>query len=315
MEEKNEHHHEHEHHHDLRALSIKRLWWAMIINAIFLAVEIIGGILTNSLALLADAGHMFTDVGALALAICVAHLVKRPATPNRTFGLLRAEVLGAFVNGATLVFIVGLVFWEAFRRFGHPHTIEGPLMLGVALVGLMANLGSSLILARDREKNVNVQGAFFHMVADTLGSIGVIVAGIVIWATGWYPIDLIASIAIGLLILWSSWGFLKRTMNILLEATPEHIDYKEVKEALEGLDHIDQVHDLHIWTITSGMPVISAHIGLASCCCDTNHWQECLGAAQKLLKERFGITHTTLQVEPSVESCENECRFFKEEEK
>ena len=316
MEYSGEHHHEHNHNHDLRALSLKRLWWALIINAIFLAVEIAGGILTNSLALLADAGHMFTDVGALALAICVGHLAKRPSTPNRTFGFLRAEVLGAFVNGATLVLIVGFVFWEAFRRFGHPpHAIEGPLMLGVALVGLMANLGSSLILARDREKNVNIQGAFFHMVADTLGSVGVIVAGIVIWATGWYPIDLIASIVIGLLILWSSWGFLKRTMNILLEATPEHIDYAEVKEALEGLDHIDRVHDLHIWTITSGMPVISAHIGLASCCCDTNHWQECLGTAQKLLKERFGITHTTLQVEPSGDSCETECRLFEEEEK
>lgn len=314
MEDSSERHHTHNHNHDLRALSIKRLWWALIINAIFLAVEIMGGILTNSLALLADAGHMFTDVGALALAICVGHLAKRPSTPNRTFGLLRAEVLGAFVNGATLVLIVGLIFWEAIRRFGHPHAIEGPPMLGVALVGLMANLGSSLILARDRKKNVNIQGAFFHMVADTLGSVGVIVAGVVIWATGWHPIDLLASIAIGLLILWSSWGFLKRTMNILLEATPEDINYEEVKEALEGMDHIDRVNDLHIWTITSGMPVISAHIGLASCCCDTNHWQECLGTAQKLLKERFGITHTTLQVEPSRDSPKKECCLFKEED-
>lgn len=148
------------------------------------------------------------------------------------------------------------------------------------------------------------------MVADALGSVGAMVAGLVIWFTGWYPIDSIASIVIGLLILWSSWDFIKRTTNILLEATPEDIDYAEVKHALESLEHIDQVHDLHIWTITSGMPVISAHISLASCCCDTNHWQECLAEAQQLLKNRFGITHTTLQVEPSQDSCEAECRLF-----
>jgi cobalt-zinc-cadmium efflux system protein len=302
--------HGHDHRGELRALSQRRLWWALSINAVFLLVELVGGILTHSLALLADSGHMFTDVAALGLALFVAHLAKRPATAERTFGLLRAEVLGAFINGAILMLIVGLIFWESFRRFGHPETIDGPAMLFVAILGLMANLASAMILAKGREENVNMQGAFLHMVADALGSVGAILAGLVIWLSGWYPVDSIASIVIGLLILWSSWDFIKRTVNILLEATPEHIDYEEVKDALESLEHVDRVHDLHIWTITSGMPVISAHMRLASCCCDINHWQDCLGEAQRLLEDRFGITHTTLQIESSQESSEAACHFF-----
>lgn len=303
------HDHDHDHHHDLRFLSYNRLWWALIINLVFLAVEIVGGILTNSLALLADAGHMLTDVGALALALFVAHIARRPATPDRTFGLLRAEVLGAFVNGATLVLIVGLIFWEAWERLGHIKEIDGPFMLIVAVLGLLANVASAMILAKGREENVNVRGAFLHMVADALGSLGAIAAGVVIWTTAWYPVDSIASIVIGLLILWSSWGFLKQTMNILLEATPENIDFIEVKKALEDMEHIDEVHDLHIWTITSGMPILSGHITLSSCCSETNHWQECLAEAQKILKDRFGIEHTTLQVEPCGASCNSECLF------
>jgi cobalt-zinc-cadmium efflux system protein len=307
--------HDHDHHHDLHTTSYKRLWGALIINIIFLAVEIIGGIITNSLALLADAGHMLTDVGALGLAIFVAHMAKRQATPERTFGLLRAEVLGAFVNGATLVLIVGLIFWEAWKRLGHVREVDGPLMLSVATIGLLANIGSAVILAKGRERNVNIRGAFLHMVADALGSFGAIVAGAVIWTTGWFPIDSIASLVIGLLILWSSWGFLKQTMNILLEATPENIDYLEVKKSLEGMEHIEAVHDLHIWTITSGMPVLSAHLSLSSCCSDTAHWQDCLSKAQQLIRDRFGIEHTTLQVEPCVASCEQECQLVEDTRK
>ena len=319
MTESNEHKHNHaddhgrynDHglNHDLRAMSYQRLLWALIINLVFLVIEVVGGILTNSLALLADAGHMVIDVAALALALFVGRIATRPATPTRTFGLLRAEVLGAFVNGATLVLIVGLIFWEAWKRLGQVKEIDGPFMLLVAVLGLLANLGSAVILAKARETNVNVRGAYLHMVADVLGSIGAIIAGAVIWTTAWYPVDSIASIVIGLLILWSSWGFLKETMNILLEATPEHIDFMEVKRALEEMEHIDEVHDLHIWTITSGMMILSAHIYLSSCCTETNHWQECLADAQKLLKERFGIEHTTLQVETCGASCGAECRL------
>ena len=301
-------HEGHDHAHDLQNLSTKRLWWALWINLIFLIVEVIGGIVTNSLALLADAGHMLTDVAALALALVVAWLARKPSSGARTFGLLRAEVLGAFVNGATLVLIVGLIIREAWARIGNPEPIDGPLMLAVATAGLIANLASAWILSGSREDNVNVEGAFLHMVADALGSVGAIIAGAVIWLFGWYLIDPIASVVIGLLILWSSWGLLKRTMNILLEATPEGLDYYEVKEALESLEHIDSVHDLHIWTITSGKPLLSAHISLSQSCCDENHWHQCLKKAEAVLSERFGITHTTLQIEPTGESCrDGEC--------
>lgn len=299
----------HDHTHDLKNTLYSRLWWAFFINLVFLIIEVIGGLLVNSLALLADAGHMLTDVGALALAIFVAHLAKRAATPNRTFGFLRAEVLGAFINGATLVLIVGFIFYEAWRRIGMVQEIDGPVMMIIALFGLIANILSAVMLAKGNEENVNIRGAFLHMIADALGSVGAMIAGIIIITTGWQPADTIASIIIGLLILWSSFGFLKQTINILLEATPENIDYLEVKRTLEEMEHIEAVHDLHIWTITSGMPVLSAHIRLASCCTDTNHWQGCINDANRLLKERFGIEHTTLQVEPYDDTCTQECQM------
>jgi cobalt-zinc-cadmium efflux system protein len=311
VDDKNEHGHDHHDHrnHVKSGFSYQRMWWALIINLVFLAVEVIGGILTNSLALLADAGHMTTDVGALVLALLMAHISRRPATPERTFGLLRAEVLGAFVNGAALVLIVGLIFWEAWKRLGNVSHIDGPFMLVIAFLGFLANLASALILAKGSRENINMHGAFLHMVADAMGSIGAIIAGSVIWLTGWYPVDSLASVVIGLLILWSSWGFLRETMNILLEATPGNIDFLEVKAALEAIEHIEEVHDMHIWTITSGMPVLSAHVSLSSCCSETTHWQECLVEAQKLLKDRFGIEHTTLQVEGVNSLCEKSCGF------
>lgn len=302
----------HDHRRDLKSASYSRLWWAFAINLVFLIVEVIGGILTNSLALLADAGHMLTDVGALALAIFVAFLARKPATPGKTYGLLRAEVLGAFINGATLVIVVGIILWEAWKRLGINQDIDGPVMVVIAIFGLLANVASAFVLAKGREENVNIKGAFLHMIADALGSVGAIIAGLVIWITGWFPIDTIASIVIAILILWSTWGFLKQTINILLEATPDNIDYMDVKNSLENMEHIDTVHDLHIWTITSGMPVLSAHIKLSSCCSDTDHWQNCLNDAQKLIREKFGIDHTTLQIEPGDDSCEQECQLVKE---
>ncbi len=293
-------HYGHSHHHtqEMRSLTINRLWLALGINAVFFVLEVVGGIVTHSLALLADAGHMLTDVAALLLAIFVATLAGRPPTPRRTYGLLRAEVLGAFVNGAALVVIVGFIFLEAFRRIGHTPEINGPLMLFIAVLGLGANAASAWVLFGRRNENINLKGAFLHMTADALGSVGAIVAGLVIWTTGWKLIDPIASIVIGLLILWSGWGLISRTMNILLEATPEDIDYDEVKQALLDIEHVTGVDDLHIWTITSGIPSLSAHISLKPDCSDTTHWQMCLDDARVMLNERFGIEHSTLQFEP-----------------
>lgn len=293
----------------MRALSRKLLFWALFINLAFLIVEVVGGIITNSLALLADAGHMLTDVAALTLALVVSYLAAKPATAEKTYGLLRAEVLGAFINGASLVLIVGLILREAWLRIGTTPEIDAPLMMAVAVAGLIANLVSAFILNKGDKDNVNVRGAFLHMVADALGSVGAIVAGVVIWTTGWTLIDPIASAVISALILWSGWGLLKRTINILLEATPENIDYHEVKQALECLENVESVHDLHIWTISSGVPILSAHISLPAQCFNSQTWSQCLESARDLLEERFGIKHTTIQVEPPKGEEEKQCRL------
>jgi cobalt-zinc-cadmium efflux system protein len=293
------HEHDHDgHRHDLRSLTRRRLWIALAVNAVFLVVEIAGGILTNSLALLADAGHMLTDVAALVLAIVVAHLAERPPSPRHTFGLLRAEVLGAFANGAFLVLIVGFVFTEAWRRFGTAQEVDAIPMIVVAMFGLGANMVSAWVLFGSRNENVNLEGAYLHMFGDALGSVGAVTAGIVILLTGRTFIDPLVSIGIGLVILWSSLGLIRKTITILLEATPEGIDYDEIRTALLAVDHVTDVRDLHIWTISSGIPALSAHLNLEAACSDTTHWQVCLRDTQNLLRKRFGIVHTTLQFEP-----------------
>ena len=290
--------HAHDHNHYLRINTKKRLRIALAINALFMVIEIAGGIITHSLALLADAGHMLTDVAALMLALFVTILAEREPTPQRTYGLLRAEVLGAFVNGAALFVIVGMIFLEAWRRIGVVQEIDGLLMLIVAVAGLAANVASAWVLYRGSGENLNMRGAFLHMIADALGSVGAIIAGAVILITAWTPIDPVVSIVIGILILWSSWGLITQTINILLESTPENIDYGEVKQALLNIEHVTDVHDLHIWTIASGIPSLSAHLSLEPQCSDSSHWYVCLKNAQTMLHERFDIVHSTLQFEP-----------------
>lgn len=292
-------HENHGHGAHLRAVSRRRLRWSMGIILVFLLVEVIGGLLTGSLALLADAGHMLTDLLALAVAIFVGYLAERPATPERTFGFLRAEVIGAFLNGATLILVVGLIFREAIGRFLHPAEVAGAGMLGVAVAGLAANLASAWVLSGSRKENINIEGAFVHMLADTLGSLGAVGAGIVILATGWLPADPLASVLIGLLILWSSIGLLRRTLAILIQATPPHLDFHEIQAALEANEHVAAVHDLHIWAVTPGFPILTANIWLKPMCSDPACWQECLRDLQNTLNERFGIDHATLQLEPA----------------
>lgn len=289
----------HDHGEELRRVSRRRLWIALGIIASFLIVEIIGGLVTGSLALLADAGHMLTDATALALAIFVSHLAKRPATPERTFGFLRAEVIGAFVNGAMLILVVGLIVREAVSRVLHPAEVQGSGMLVVAFAGLAANLASAWVLMGSRKENINIEGAFTHMIADALGSVGAIAAGVIILLTGWMPADPLVSLVIGGLILWSSVGLLRRTLAILIHATPENLDFREILEALESNDHVAAVHDLHIWSVTSGFPVLTATIWLKPDCTSPLCWRGALREMQTMLHDRFGIEHVTLQLEPA----------------
>lgn len=285
--------HDHHHHHgraDKRPLMI-----ALAITGTFMVVELIGGLVTGSLALLADAGHMATDAASLALALFAIWLAQRPATPQRSFGFARAEVLAALTNAATLVAISLFIFWEAFRRIGEPPEVDSGPMLVVAIIGLVANIAAAWVLSRGggHEHNLNTRGAFLHVMGDLLGSVGAIVAAIVMLTTGWYLADPILSAGIGLLILWSSWRLLKETVEVLLEATPKDISPGEVSAAMSDVPGVAGVHDLHIWTVTSGFIALSAHVEVE----EMESWNRTLVQLTDMVRDRFGVAHVTLQPE------------------
>ena len=268
---------------------------ALAITAVFLVAEVIGGLLTNSLALLADAGHMATDVAALALALFAVWLARRPATPERSFGFYRVEILAALTNAATLIAISFYIFWEAYQRLGEPPEVDSGPMLIVAIAGLAANAASAWVLMRGggHEENLNTRGAFLHVIGDMLGSVGAIAAALIMLATGWYLADPILSAGIGLLILWSSWRLLRESVEVLLEATPAQIDAREVQQAVAGVTGVVGVHDLHVWTVTSGLVAMSAHVEVTG----ARDWHDVLDDLSNLLRDRFGIVHVTLQPE------------------
>ncbi len=284
--------------HTHRAGSRRALGLVLALTVAYTVAEIVGGLLTGSLALLADAGHMLGDSAALALALGAAWLATRPATPERSFGFRRAEILAALANGLALVAIAIWVFVEAVRRLDDPPHVLGGWMLLVAVLGLGVNVAAAVILARTAEENLNVQAAFRHVLADLAGSVGVAVAAIVILVTGWQQADAIAGLAIALLILASSWTILRDSVAILLEATPASIDAEEVGRRMAGAEGVVEVHDLHIWTITSGFPALSAHVLVRGG--DDCHARR--RELEHLLASEFGLTHTTLQVEHAGES-------------
>lgn len=287
--------HDHQHNHRTERVAIRPLQIALLITAGFMIVEIIGGLITNSLALLADAGHMLTDVAALALALFAIWLARRPATPERSYGFLRAEVLAAFFNAVTLVVMSIFIFMEAFRRFGEPPEVESGPMLAVAFAGLGANVASAWVLSREggHQHNLNTRGAFLHVIGDMLGSVGAIVAALVMMGTGWYLADPILSTIIGALILRSAWLLLRESVDVLLESTPRGIKSGEVRDALIDVDGVCGVHDLHIWTVTSGLDSISAHVQVN----DTRDWNDVCVDLTDTVRDRFGISHVTLQPE------------------
>jgi cobalt-zinc-cadmium efflux system protein len=281
------------HRHDHRAGSRRALGIVLVLTVAFTGVEIAGGLLTGSLALLADAGHMLGDSAALALALGAAWLAMRPATPERSFGFRRAEILAALANGLALVAIAIWVFVEALRRLDDPPQILGGWMLVVALIGLGVNLAAAGILTRSADESLNVQAALRHVFADIAASMGVAVAALVVITTGWRQADPLAGLAIALLILASSWTILRDSVAILLESTPAGIDAEEVGRRMAEAEGVVEVHDLHIWTITSGFPALSAHVLVRAG--DDCHLRR--RELQELLAREFRLEHTTLQVE------------------
>lgn len=271
----------------------RALLLVLVLTTTYMVAEVVAGVLTGSLALLADAGHMISDSGSILLALVAISLAGRPATSKRSFGYKRAEILAALVNGATLVAISLWIFIEAARRLSNPPDVAGRWMLVVALGGVIINLTGAAILARAGRESLNMQAAFRHVIADLLGSCGVIVAAVVILTTGWVYVDPLISVLIGVLVLGSSWGVIRDSVSILLESTPRGIDASEVRQKMVSLPGVDSVHDLHIWTITSGFPALAAHVLVGV-------GEDCHGRRRELeqmLEHEFRIDHTTLQVD------------------
>jgi cobalt-zinc-cadmium efflux system protein len=271
-----------------RALAI-----TLALTASFTVAEVFGGLLTGSLALLADAGHMLSDNLSLGVALFAAWIAGRPGTPERSFGYKRAEIFAALANGVTLVAISIWIFVEALSRLREPPEILGGPMLAIAALGLLVNAVGAIVLSRSGGDNLNMQGALRHVIADALGSLGTIAAGLTIVLTGWRYADPLASVAIAALILASSWALLRDSTNVLLEAAPRGVDAEEVGRRMVGAEGVLEVHDLHIWTITSGFPALSAHVLVGRS-------EDCHARRRDLeglLAHEYGISHTTLQVD------------------
>ena len=269
-----------------------KLKGALILTSAFTAVEVIGGLWTGSLALVADAAHMLTDAGGLALALIAIRFAERPATPQKTYGYVRMEVLSALTNAVVLLLVTIYIFYEAYERFIHPPEILGGPMLAVAAVGLAVNLISMRLLRSGSSESLNVKGAYFEVLSDMLGSLGVLVAAAIVLLTGWKPADPIIGAAIGALIVPRTWILLKQAVHILMEGTPPHVDTKLLEQKLLSLPGVIAVHDLHVWTITSGLDALSCHLVVS----DMNQSRATLTAAHRVLKG-LGLSHTTIQVE------------------
>jgi cobalt-zinc-cadmium efflux system protein len=271
----------------------RRLAIALCITLALLIAEVAGGILTNSLALAADGGHMASDLGALSLSLGAIWLAARPATNRRTFGYHRAEILAAFVNSIGLVLIALFVFWEAGHRFGDPPEVDTGPMLGIAALGLAGNAIAVMLLFSRRKHSLNLRSAFLHVIGDTAASVGVIAAGVAMLTTGKYIFDPLISIGIGVLILLSSFRITWESTQVLLEATPNNIRIRDVQQEMMEVPDVNSVHDLHVWTVTSGFPSLSAHVETGG----AREAHDVLVELRMMLAQTFGIEHATLQIE------------------
>jgi cobalt-zinc-cadmium efflux system protein len=284
-----EHKHDHTHSHSSNR---RRLTAVLGLTFAYMLAEAIGGFVTNSLALLSDAGHMLADVASLGLALLALWFVARPATAKKTYGYYRMEILAALANGSALVVISLLISYEAFQRIKHPEAVQGFEVMLIAIGGLAINVVSAFVLHSASEQNLNMRGAFLHVIGDLLGSVGAIVAGVVIWKWGWVLADPLISVAMCLLIIYSSWRLIRESVNILLEGTPSHINVRGVAATMQQVSGVNDVHDLHVWTISSGMEALSAHVTIEA---GVSH-RGVLEALQERLRSEFNIGHVTIQI-------------------
>jgi len=273
---------------------IKPLLLVFGLNLGYSVIELIGGLWTQSLALVADAGHMFVDVVAVGLSLFACWLADKPATKDKSYGYYRVEILVAFINGIILWGLVLFIWYEAARRLAHVTEVDAVPMLVVAVIGLMINMVSAWVLASSQRDNLNVRGAFLHVLLDMFGSIGVVTAGVIMLSTGWYVVDPLLSVGLSILILWSATKLIKESVNILMEGSPGHVNVSQVREELLAIEGVRNVHDLHVWTLASGIDAMSGHAVIDG---EGGRSQRVLEDAKAILKRRFSIDHITLQLE------------------
>jgi cobalt-zinc-cadmium efflux system protein len=278
----------------------QRLQWALAISAVYFIAELVAGFLTNSLALISDAGHMLSDIGALALSLFAFRMARRPATHQSTYGYHRVEILAALFNGLTLWLIVGVIFAAAYSRIFHPPEVASFGMMLVAGLGLVVNLVAAAILHGGHHHNLNMRGAFMHVVSDAVGSLGALAAGVIMLTTGWYLADPLISVFIGLLILFSSWSLVRDSLSVLMQTVPKGIRLDDVRQTIESVDGVHKVHDLHVWAVSSDIYTLSAHAVVEN----GGDFHEVLNGIEATLKARFNIEHTTIQLE--IESREDQ---------
>jgi cobalt-zinc-cadmium efflux system protein len=284
------------HHHALdvnRKSSQRLILIVLVMTFTCMIAEAAGGYFSNSLALLSDAGHMFTDVAALALSLFAVRFASRPATPRKTYGFYRLEILAALANGVTLIVISLLICYEAYQRFIKPEEVEGVTLLLISILGLIVNIVSAYLLSKAHQGSLNVRGALLHVLGDLFGSIAAIAAGVLIIWRGWVWADPLFSVIISFLIIFSSWRLVADAVNILLEATPSHINAASVEEAIRKVEGVHDVHDLHIWTITSDRHALTAHVVVN----DARDSYRVLRELREMLSDRFALSHSTIQIE------------------
>jgi cobalt-zinc-cadmium efflux system protein len=279
-------------HSENRSVQQTNLLKVLLMTGTFMVIEVVGGLFTGSLALLADAGHMLTDMATLGLSAFAMWMSARPSTPEKSYGYHRAEILAAVINAVVLLLLAVWILYEAYQRVSEPPRVFGVPMLLIGLVGLAVNLASMKLLADESASSLNLRSAYVEVVSDAISSIGVIIGGVTIWLTGWFLIDPLLSAGISAFIIWRTWALLTQAVHVLMEGVPTHLDAKEVGQAMAGVPGVKGIHDLHIWTITSGLDALSSHVVVPV---DEDR-DEVLERLQSLLRDRFGIDHVTLQI-------------------